>query len=398
MNRIKCIGAALLIIAVLPADLFAASRLGSKWFQVNNRIRLEYDDNVNQADTDEQDSFKLIVEPELWANANFEQTFLSLRYRPMFAWWSDREPDDTTLNHDMDVVFSHDFSPRVSLALKDTLRIAEQTTWADEQAQLTLDNDFMYNSLHGALSVVVIPETTLDLSGRYHLLRYDDDTVAQNADYDIYALGLDLRRQVLPETSVAAELRSETTEYENTLRDSDGYQLGAAMEQTFSPNLVGQARLGWQHKEFEDAGIEDSDTPYLDGTLTVLPSPATRLSAGLGYDQSETEVVQYANQKRFRMFGSLAYDITARIVWFLTASYYMNDLDAKEAISTARTNADGLQIVDGTENIFQFSTRLSYRLNRSNSLEAGWQLTNLDSDVRQDYLRNRLSVGWKIEI
>ena len=44
--------------------------------------------------------------------------------------------------------------------------------------------------------------------------------------------------------------------------------------------------------------------------------------------------------------------------------------------------------------------RLSYRLNRVNWLEAGYQFVMLDSDLagRESYERNRVDVGWKIQL
>jgi hypothetical protein len=75
----------------------------------------------------------------------------------------------------------------------------------------------------------------------------------------------------------------------------------------------------------------------------------------------------------------------------------MHDLDAEDASEASRTQG-GEELKDGSENITQVSTRLAYQLNRSNVIEAGWQLIDLDSDVREDYVRNRLSLGWRTEI
>jgi len=399
MNRIKFVAVvALLLVMAVPAEVFAVSRLGSKWFQVKHRLRVEYDDNIYQTKDDEKDSSKVINEFDIFVQAKLEQTFLSLHYRPQHVYWDDREPDDTTWNHSVDLIFAQEFSPRVTLSLKDTLLIAEQPAQILDGNQFGPDNDYTYNSVVGSLSIGLTPETTLDLSGRYQLLRYDEDAISDANDYDIYVAGLDLRRQVLPETSVALQLRGEQTDYTETDdRDSDSYQAGAALEEAFGPDLVGKVRLGWQHKTFDDSSIDDIDSAYADGSLTLLPSPATRITGGVGYDQSDTDVAPFANQDRFRVYASLAYDVTARITWYLTSEYIMHDLDAEDAPEASRTQG-GEELEDGSENITQVSTRLAYKLNRSNVIEAGWQLIDLDSDVREDYVRNRLSLGWRTEI
>lgn len=385
------------LLMALPAELMASSKTGLRWLQLNNRIRVEYDDNVYQTETDELDSLKVILEPELAFSLNGSQTFLGLNYRPQLVWWSDREPD-TSVNHNLDATLNHEFTPRLSISVKDIFRIAEESGLVDRGTQFTTDSEFMYNSLNGSVMFKLTPETRMDLAGRYHLLRYDLDERAAIGDYDIYVVGLDVRHQLVPETAIIGEVRSDSTEYETPSRDSTGAQLGVAAEQMFNPNLIGKGRVGLSHKSFEDDGIDDSDTPYVEANLTVLPSPATRVSAGLGYDQAETDVYPFTNQKRFRLFGSVGHDITARVTWDLTASYTLNNLDGKQAITEERIADDGTILVDGDEAIAQLSTRLSYRINRSNSVEIGWQLINLESDVREDYLRNRLNLGWKTEI
>jgi hypothetical protein len=387
------------LMMALPAELMASSRLGLQWLQVNVRLRAEYDDNAFQTETDETDSSKIIVEPELAFNLNGDQTFLALNYRPQFVSWSGSDAPDSSVNHNVDVTLNHNFTPRLAVSIKDLFRNGEQNTLSEDETDFSKDSQFTYNSANGSLMFKVSPETRVDLSARHQMLRYDRDAQADIGDYDIVVGGVDLRHQFLPETTLVGELRAESTDYtEADDRSSSGVALGVAAEQMFNPNLIGNGRVGLQHKSFDDDGIDDSDTPYIEANLTILPSPATRVTTGLGYDQSETEVYPFANQQRFRIFAGLGYDLTARMTWDLTASYSMSKLEADEALSSERTGPDGTVLADGDENVVQVSTRLSYRLNRSNSVELGWQFVDLDSDVRENYARNRLSLGWKTEI
>ena len=75
--------------------------------------------------------------------------------------------------------------------------------------------------------------------------------------------------------------------------------------------------------------------------MTYLPSPATRLSAGLGYGLYETDVFPFTNQERFQFFGSLAHDYTARISWYLTGSYGLSKLDAAETLNGEKVKISG---------------------------------------------------------
>ena len=54
----------------------------------------------------------------------------------------------------------------------------------------------------------------------------------------------------------------------------------------------------------------------------------------------------------------------------------------------------------GTEETYLASLRFSYRINRINWVEAGYQFTKLDTDLnnRESYDRNRFDIGWKIQL
>mgnify|MGYP003327823380 FL=1 len=53
---------------------------------------------------------------------------------------------------------------------------------------------------------------------------------------------------------------------------------------------------------------------------------------------------------------------------------------------------------DGEEDWYQVSARMNYKLNRRNSLELNWQYTDVDSDVRENFKRQRGGIGWVLKI
>jgi hypothetical protein len=63
-------------------------------------------------------------------------------------------------------------------------------------------------------------------------------------------------------------------------RGSESQYAGVGLEHTFSPALLGALRGGAQSKEFNDDSIDDETSPYVDGNVTVLASPSTRLYRG----------------------------------------------------------------------------------------------------------------------
>ncbi len=398
---------ALATIAVAGMAVLTASAADeTRTWQVRNRLRVEYDDNVYEREKDKQDSFKIIEEIEFLANLNFQQTFLGLRYRPTYVWWSDRDPDDTDFHHDVDVVFAHNFSPRLTLNLKDTLRLAQEPKEIDRGAAIRERDDFTYNVADGSLNYLVSPQTRVDLGGRYTLIRYDRSEIAKQEDYDIYAAGLTLRQDLSRNSVGIGELRYESTEYDRKERGSESEYAGLGLEQIFSPNLLGSVRGGVQFKSYEDSRIDNDTAPYVDGSMTYLPSPRTRITAGLGYSMYEADVTSYANQDRFISFISMAYDLTARVSLYGAASYMNSKYKADQSIlpegtvlQTSDQGGDEVTVRDGTEDVMQYSLRASYKVNRRNWLEISWEYLDLNSDLRvENFERNRYALGWRTEL
>lgn len=361
---------------------------GKDW-QVKLRLRAEYDDNVYERKDNKQDSLKLEVEPEVIYNMDFERTYVGLRYRPTFVWWSDREPDDTDLHHDFDLDVSHKFSQRLSVALKESFLYAQQPELIDRGTVISEKDDYIYNRVNADLNYAFRPQTKLNVGARHTLLQYSEDNVATLEDYDIYAAGATLRQQLTADDTVLGEVRGESISYSGPDRDADSVYVGGGYEKTFSPGLMSNLRAGLQHKSFSADAIDASDSPYVDGSLTFLPSPRTRLTAGLGYSMFESDVYPYANQDRTLLYVSAAHDLTARVSLFLTGSLQNSEYSGDQSIDQTAASDDG------SEQVVQVSARGSYKVNRNNWLEASYQYLDLNSDVRPDFDRNRISVGWR---
>lgn len=384
----------------------AWAREGAKLYQVNNRLRVEYDDNIYQTQDDKEKSWKIIEELEFLVNFNLQNTYVGVRYRPSYIWWDNRPSDSTDFQNELDFILNQTFSPRLNLSIVDTLRRGESPNVKDDEGDVVRENgDFYYNTLNATLGYLLRPATRLELAGRYIAQRYDDAAYSDTDDLDLYVGGLTLRHQLVPETTLIGEFRGESVEYSGPDRGSKSIYAGGGVEQIFSPNLIGNVVGGYQKKEFNDEEISSETSPYVDATVTFLPSPSTRISAGAGYSMFETEVYPFANQDRAQMFASIAHDFTARLALYLSGSYIVGNYDTEQVITPADDVHPEISAEGGDENTAQFSARLTYQINRSNWLEAGWQYVDFDSQLeysngnklRENFVENRVDVGWKTQ-
>jgi hypothetical protein len=363
---------------------------------MNNRIRLGYDDNIYQADDihDPKSSFRIIEEIEMLVNMNLERTYLGLRYRPSLLWYADRDPSTDFLN-DLDLNLTHNFSPSLALSLADTLRAGQLPELQDENYVVREDDDNIYNSAIATLSYNFQPETRLDLSGRYITLMYQSD---DNKNNDYYSLvgGVTLRQQLASRSTVMGDLRYQTLTYNEANveanRDANTVFAGLGLEQTFSPKVIGSLRGGMESRAYDADLYDDNTSPYGELSLTFLPTPATRLTGAASYSIAESDVENYLSSDRTYLSLSLAHDFTAKWAFYASGAYSMDAYEADYSLDNT--------VGDANEDAVLFSARLTYRINRINWLEAGWQYVVFDSEVmnRESYTRNRIDLGWKIQL
>ena len=396
--RLFIVAASLLALA---SPAFAESPI-----HLNNRLRLGYDDNVYQAGEataadgstvthDETDSFRIIEELEMLVNLNLQRTYLGLRYRPSFIWYSDRDDDDSDFLHDVDLNFVQKITPALVLSISDTLRASQLPELQDENYVVRAKDDNYYNSALATLSYNVRPETRLDLSGRYILLRYTEDE-NENDNYYSAVGGLTLRQQLASRTTLMGDLRYQTVVYDEAEeaynRDANSVFGGLGVEQTFNPKLLGSLRAGVEQRMYDNDAADDNTQPYGELSMTFLPTPATRITTAASYSIYESDVAAYLSQNRTYLSLSFAHDFTTKLNFYLSGAYSLNQYEADYALETGAVDAD--------ENSFLLSARLAYRINRINWLEVGYQFIKLDSDLvnRESYDRNRFDIGWKIQL
>ncbi len=392
MKWIKCstaCGLLFFLVAGISQGLGTGNNL-----QVNNNLRLEYDDNIYQSNTNKTASLKVIDQLELMYNLNLDRTFLSLRYRPAFTWWENREAQrEDALQHEADVVLNQVFSPRLSLSLMDTFRRGLQPELIDRNTGRTQENqDFIGNTANGTLSFLLSPKTTLDVAGRYYLLEYDNEAMS-NSNYRVSTAGLSLRHQLSGQTRVSGDARYEDISYDGVDRGSQSVFVGAGLEKTISARLLGSLSGGLQVKTFNSSALSGKNSPYGNVSLTYLPTSLMRFTVGGGYALMETEIFPFANQEQLTGFASFAYDITSRLAFYLSGAATRGQYDQKWMVQ-AGSSTNGVVDFNGTDLILQASARMTYRLNRSNWLGIGYGYTTLSSDLREDFVRNQYDVNW----
>ncbi len=382
-------------VAGLLAAFAVTGFAQSQPLHIYNRLRVGYDDNIYNSENDKTHSLRLVEEIELKLNVALERLYLGIDYRPSLLWLPERDDNETDFLHDLTASLSYSLTPQLVFSVKDTLRASQLPELEDEGYRVRSDDDNWNNNVVGTLAWNLLPQTRLDLSGRYYIFEYSEDE--HEADnYRIAVGGVSLRQQLASHTTVFGDFRYEKLEYPDAQkeysRDADSFFGGLGLEQTFSDKLVGMLRGGFQHRNYDNDRFDNSNNPYVDASITFMPSPDTRFTLSGGYSVSESDSGSYASQDRVTGALNFAHDFSNKLTLYAGGSIAHGKYEADYAFDPAAKDED--------ENSYTANARISYKVFQNNWLELGYTFTKLDSDVpsRASYDRNRVDLGWKIQL
>ncbi len=397
----------------------AGSAMAADRISVGNSLHMEYDDNIAQSKTDKIDSVKVTNQISLTLAYPGEVSGVNARYHMIASWWEARKSNEWTFDHLVDFDWSRKLTPQLGLNVTDRFVRRDNSELIDEDGRTVVgESSYLYNSLSGAVNVGVTAQTLAVVSGRWQLLRYEDEGQAEREDYDIYAGGITLRNQYRRDAVLLGELRYEktsyvdggkTVDYSPVLPGAEGkgrrqipdrshsaIMGGVGLEQNFSPNLIGRASVGYMLKEFDAANTDNESAPYADAAVTIASDPRTRLTLGASYSLYQSSLLSFSTQRRTAFSASLGRDLTGQLSLYLAGTYVNSDYQAKTSVDTVRES----EVREGSEDAVALSARAVYWVDRprKNAIEAGWTFTDLNSDLRSDYTRNRYDVAWRIQL
>lgn len=410
-----------MLVALLGAGFgwMSANAEGDRWLNVENVMGVGYDDNVSYTSTNKVDRVRFTDRLILTADRPTESGFIGLRYALSYTRYdsSDELRSANDWGHQVDFDFTHSFSRRLTLGLRETFFQTDRPGIENPDGTIRKeDATYYYNTVNLNLSSYLTSRVQLAGSGRWQTLRYtEDDRLAEREDYDLYSAGLTLTSISGKNSSIGADLRYDAIDYVSAKKAVDefaieqgpttsripdrswsGYSAGLVLNRIFSPTVMGSIRAGYMMHEYESASISSDDSPYGDLSLTYMPVASTRITAAAGYALYQSGLIAYAGQTRTSASLSLAQDLSARLTATLMGSYILSDYQAKTTVDEFTEE----EIGDATEKALSFSANLAYRIGTRNWLQLSYSWTDFDSDIpnRGEYTRNTYDISWRIRL
>ncbi len=408
---------------------------GPKAWSVAASLRAFYDDNVftasDQAVGRKISSFGYEVAPSGQFNLSREQTSLGLGYGYTLRYYEARADGNIDQSHDANLKLTHEFTSRIKLGINDSFVSAQEPSVTDLGAitsPLRSEGDNIRNT--GGISLAAGLTDTLELVGDYGNTLYDyqqegaiaDDFTRKYVpsrsallDRQENSFGLNARYQLVPSTVGVIGYRFTTIGYSSNEalnpetvaiggpailskdRDSDKHDIFGGVDHTFNSQLSTSLRLGAEIVKYTSARnpAPDNSAPYVDGRISYAYRAKDAIVLGVRHGYSQTDAAVYVpqglttageililNSKTTSLYGQMSYHVTPSITTTINGQYQHSQFQVN--------NISGL-----ADDFFLLGLAAAYEINRSISLEAGYNYDVLESSFQtgRGYDRNRVFLG-----
>lgn len=379
----------------------------SRRWELSLALNASYDDNINTVDRNEVGSLTMSTEPEFLLNVPFEQSFLGMRYKYGATYYEERGGDQIDQSHTLDLLFSHTFSPRLTLDAQNQFRRGIEPGLVELVAGVPLvterRGDYFYDNLSGTLSYSLARRCSVSLDGRWEFWRFDDQQIAEANDRDGYRIGVSSLYAVSPRVQLGGGYRFTKTEYRldsrivlspfitqivpAEARSSDTHEAFVAAVSRFNPQLSGRLTVGGQLQEFGDG--TESTSPSVDGALTYHYGPQNTVTAGYRYSFATTELNQFRTTESSLVYVDIAHQLTAKLRATLSGSYYLNSF--KEPTVTL------VPPIPESEDSIGLSAGLSYSITSWCRANCRYSFSRVNSDIsNRTFQRNVVSIGLQL--
>jgi hypothetical protein len=370
-------------------------------FTFSNHIRFGHDDNLYQESSNEEETSYISDILNISGKLLFSnRSELLLYWQPEIRYRFEAE-EKTQFLQDLYAKYINAIDQSSQFQITDRFRYSELEA---NQSGSTGPREYAENDLKGAYIKQLNGKNSINLSTGFTARRYDNDSRAfnQTRNFDrsnisgIISRNLDRDKRTVSLGYVFSE-----HEVENNAGGIQSGLLFLGYDQIFNPKFLGSIQLGYTDAEIEQKnGItdlsvtSDSSNPYFEIGFNYDLSERTSVGSTFSHSLRYSTTAIYNAEKRSDWLITLSHDLTAKIDLNASLSYVMSDYESdflRDIGSTSGEVEDQTTIVN---------IRADYQINRNHFVEIGYQgrSRNTEISANGDYDKNRIYLGWKLEL
>jgi capsular polysaccharide biosynthesis protein len=351
-------------------------------FKTSLSADVGYDDNVFTSHTDRIGSGYNDLSLDIGSHVANQRSRLEGDLTLGFAYYWNRPGRSVDPNISLNLISSHQFTPRLMLDLSSSLAFQAQPTFAIAGAPTKNVGEYFFSSSQIALGYAWSHRFSTVTSYNLSTYFYDNSTEAAQQNRLEHLISQQLRYMLFPTVTGVTEYRFGYISYQTANTDSYSHFLLAGADATLSPRLSATFRGGAEFRTNLQPGGNQTVFPYIESTLVYEYRPSSFLQwyNRLGLEQPAIGTVQNGQSTKVYRTG-IRLDHTLGRKMKIGAAVYYSYSEYQQPFSFAQNAIDA-------------NATTSYQIYRSLSLQAGYTFSRVFSKIAsQDYYRNRISLG-----
>jgi hypothetical protein len=305
--------------------------------------------------------------------------------------------DDENMQSRMGVNVTHRFSERVRWVSRNFISYELEPDYAYGFANNRDSGETLYISTSQAIGY-----RWTERFATYTGVSYTQIQTDNSRDNDRYTIGFNnqFRYQLYPQTTATLDYRFNDVTARGQARDSTEQFVLLGAEHRFSPNSIGFARAGFQHRTVSSGSDRTRPSFELGLRTQVNEQLRVRMFGRYSMEYTDTvrttaagDLVEYGRNNSLRVGFEVDYTLSPKVMLNSSVSY-INSKYA-DGVGIAPPGAAG-----GTpsEDLVELAFGVSYSITDNLLARAGYTYTNSSSDLLgRDYDRNRISLGLQAE-
>jgi Putative beta-barrel porin 2 len=350
-------------------------------FQVSAFTTIGYDDNVFVQHSNRIGSGFTEAALNLGSHIGGERTKLDANLGFGIDLYWDRPGRSVDPNIVCNLSFSHQLTPRASVTLVDYLSFTSQPNLQLGVSVVNQVTNYFYTANVLAFTYRWTPRLSTVTSYSANVLAYDQSSVGNSLNRLENIIGQQFRFLVLPTVAAVGEYRFEYFDYfSNTGQNSYTNLVLGGADLSLSPRLTFNFRAGGEFRHYEQAQPgqqQDPADPFAESTLTFHYRRGSYMEWYNRYGIEESDLGT-GFRRTYRTGLKISHLVTGRLRLVGAAYYSYNEYVNPSFI----------------ENVMDLNAALSYRINRTLALTAGYTFErDFSEQITRDYYRNRVYLG-----
>lgn len=365
---------------------------GQRDIDFSAAFRMSYTDN-RDAEREEEDNFAISIKPRIRALLDRRRGWLDFYYAPAYRYWSNPSElqNETELHHDVGLSASYFPVRRIRLRLKDVYGYTDDPAIQDEGTTIREDGSYMFNRGEALLGLLLTKRTSLEITGRNTIKRYEAEDIRDDANEDMSAVSAAFKQEVAERLFVFAGAESTAFDYETSYdleRGFDVVSYFAGVDRQFSKFWSAAIRAGSTTLEYDDEELGSRDAPYGNLSAVLMPEKTTRISLGAAYALRESDVYPFASQQRTQFSTKLSHEIGRSGLSVGLGAVYGRGVYEADMVSSSAPDESFVDKREGVEIMMRVGGEIKYSVGDKYSVKLGQSYEDVSSDVDVDFDRN----------